>query len=142
MSDISIEGTLYSTSMDSGLDRLVRSNHPSLPKMVEDRIKALMNAGGRAFRYTLPRDDFKRLTRHRRVAEEYYKELDANTRAMIEAFQAGVKRFITEHPDQVPAWAPTIEPWQVVALGRYIIWGWPEGEAGGDLSGLVVSDAG
>jgi len=80
------------------------------------------------------RHDYRqRLWRHRRVAEEHYKELDANTRGMIEAFQAGVKRFMTEHPDQVPAWAPKIEPWQVVALGRYIIWGWPEGEAGGDL---------
>ena len=38
-----------------------------------------------------------------------------------------------EHPEQVPAWAPKLEPWQMVALGRYIIWGWPEGEAGGDL---------
>ena len=38
-----------------------------------------------------------------------------------------------EHPEQVPAWAPKLEPWQVVALGRYIIWGWPEGEAAGDL---------
>ena len=38
-----------------------------------------------------------------------------------------------EHPEQVPAWAPKLEPWQIIALGRYIIWGWPEGEAGGDL---------
>ncbi len=38
-----------------------------------------------------------------------------------------------EHPEQVPAWAPKLEPWQLVALGRYIIWGWPEGEAGGKL---------
>jgi acyl-homoserine lactone acylase PvdQ len=80
------------------------------------------------------RHDYRqRLWRHRRVAEEHYKELDANTRGMIEAFQAGVTHFMTEHPEQVPAWAPKIEPWQVVALGRYIIWGWPEGEAGGDL---------
>ncbi len=35
--------------------------------------------------------------------------------------------------DRARAWAPKIEPWQVVALSRYIIWGWPEGEAGGDL---------
>jgi len=61
MSDISIEGTLYSISMDSSLDRLVRSNDPSLQKMVEDRIKALMNAGGRAFRHTIPRNEFRRL---------------------------------------------------------------------------------
>ena len=25
-----------------------------------------------------------------------------------------------EHPEQVPAWAPKLEPWQIVALGRFI----------------------
>ena len=40
---------------------------------------------------------------------------------------------MTEHPDQVPAWAQPIQPWQVVALGRYIIWNWPMGEAAADL---------
>jgi acyl-homoserine-lactone acylase len=38
-----------------------------------------------------------------------------------------------EHPEEVPAWAPKLEGWQIVALGRYIIWGWPEGDAGGDM---------
>src|SRR5947209_15189839 len=75
----------------------------------------------------------QRLWRHRRVAEEHYKELRPETRAIIEAFQAGVKRFMGEHPEQVPAWSPKLEPWQIVALGRYIIWAWPEDEARADL---------
>jgi hypothetical protein len=62
MSDFEIEGTLYSISMDSSLDRLVRSNDPSLQKMVEDRIKTLMQADGRPFRFTLARNDFRRQT--------------------------------------------------------------------------------
>ena len=40
-----------------------------------------------------------------------------------------------EHPEQVPAWAQEIHPWDVVALSRHIIWGWPMGEAVGDLAG-------
>src|SRR5271169_20660 len=80
------------------------------------------------------RHDYRqRMWRHRRVAEEHYKELNASTRAVIEAFQAGVRQFMKEHPEQVPVWAPKLEAWQVVALGRFTIWGWPEGEAGGDL---------
>lgn len=75
----------------------------------------------------------QRVWRHRAVAVEHYHELDAKLRAICEAYQAGIKQFMNEHPEQVPAWAPKLEPWQVVALGRYIIWGWPEGEAGGDL---------
>jgi len=75
----------------------------------------------------------QRVWRHRQVAQEHYKDLDPKLRAICEAFQAGVKKFMQEHPEQVPAWAPKLEPWQIIALGRYIIWGWPEGEAGGDL---------
>ena len=75
----------------------------------------------------------QRVWRHRAVAEQHYKELDPEIRAICEAYQAGVKKFMAEHSEQVPAWAPKLEPWQIVALGRYIIWGWPEGEAGGDL---------
>jgi acyl-homoserine-lactone acylase len=75
----------------------------------------------------------QRLWRHRQVAEEHYKDLDPKLRAICESFQAGMKKFMQEHPEQVPAWAPKLEPWQIVALGRYILWGWPEGEAAGDL---------
>jgi acyl-homoserine lactone acylase PvdQ len=80
----------------------------------------------------------QRVWRHRRVAEEHYKDLDPKLRAICEAFQAGVKKFMREHPEQVPSWAPKLEPWQIVALGRYIIWGWPEGDAGGDLKRVGI----
>src|SRR4029077_10952621 len=62
-----------------------------------------------------------------------YPKLSAKVRGIIEAYQAGLRQYMDEHPDQVPEWAPKLEPWQIVALGRYIIWGWPEGDAGGDL---------
>ena len=45
---------------------------------------------------------------------------------------------MTEHPDQVPAWAQEIHPWDIVALWRYIIWGWPMGEAVGELRAAGV----
>ena len=54
-------------------------------------------------------------------------------RGVIEAYQSGIKQFMKEHPEQVPSWAAPIEPWNVVALGRYIIWNWPMGEAAADL---------
>src|SRR5579883_3109577 len=75
----------------------------------------------------------QRVWRHRAVAEQHYRELDPKRRAICEAYQAGIRKFMQEHPEQVPAWAPKLDPWQIIALGRYIIWGWPEGEAGGDL---------
>jgi acyl-homoserine-lactone acylase len=75
----------------------------------------------------------QRLWRHREVAQQHYKDLAPNLRALCEAYQAGVRKFMEEHPEQVPAWAPKLEPWQIVALGRFIIWRWPEGEVSGDL---------
>jgi penicillin amidase len=79
-------------------------------------------------------DDYRqRVWQHRTVSEANYPKLSAKVRGIIEAYQAGLKQYMDEHPDQVPEWAPKLEPWQIVALGRYIIWGWPEGDAGGDL---------
>jgi acyl-homoserine-lactone acylase len=107
----------------------------------EDRLEELLKNYRRAegtmaeaFGPEFFRDDWRqRVWRHRLVSEQRYKELSPRSREIIEAFQAGVRKYMQEHPDQVPAWAPKLEPWQLVALGRYIIWGWPEGEAGGKL---------
>jgi acyl-homoserine lactone acylase PvdQ len=54
-------------------------------------------------------------------------------RGVLESFQRGIKQFMQDHPEQVPAWAQQIQPWDAVALGRYIIWNWPMGEASADL---------
>jgi acyl-homoserine-lactone acylase len=75
----------------------------------------------------------QRLWRHRAVSEQNYAKLPAHIRAVAESFQDGVRRYMKEHPGEAPAWAPKLEPWQVIALGRYIIWGWMEGEVAADL---------
>jgi acyl-homoserine lactone acylase PvdQ len=75
----------------------------------------------------------QRLWRHRQVAEEHYQDLDPKLRRNLRSFSGGREEVLQEHPEQVPAWAPKLEPWQIIALGRYISLGWPEGEAGGDL---------
>jgi acyl-homoserine lactone acylase PvdQ len=80
------------------------------------------------------KDDYRqRLWQHRAIAEATYPKQSSKARALSEAYQTGIKQYMKEHPDQVPAWAPELHPWQITALGRYIIWGWPEGDAGGDL---------
>jgi len=51
----------------------------------------------------------------------------------MEAYLEGVKLYMRRHPERVPPWAPELEPWMLAALGRYIIWGWPEGTAVDEL---------
>ncbi|HEY7544336.1 MAG TPA: penicillin acylase family protein, partial [Blastocatellia bacterium] len=76
----------------------------------------------------------QRIWRHAEISREKYNQVSPKMRAVIEAYQEGIKLFMKEHPEQVPSWAQQIEPWMVVALSRYIIFGWPLGEAMGDLS--------
>ncbi|MGA2135079.1 MAG: penicillin acylase family protein [Bryobacteraceae bacterium] len=113
------------------------SGYAQAEDRLEEMLKNYRRAEGsmaEAFGPEFFRDDWRqRVWRHRLVSEQRYKELSPRSRQIIEAFQAGVRQFMKEHPEQVPAWAPKLEPWQCVALGRYIIWGWPEGEAGGKL---------
>jgi acyl-homoserine lactone acylase PvdQ len=113
------------------------SGYAQAEDRLEEMLKNYRRAEGtmaEAFGAEFFRDDWRqRVWRHRLVAEQRYRELSPRSREIIEAFQAGVRQYMTEHPDRVPAWAPKLEPWQLVALGRYIIWGWPEGEAGGKL---------
>jgi len=113
------------------------SGYAQAEDRLEEMLKNYRRAEGtmaEAFGAEFFRDDWRqRVWRHRLVAERRYQELSPRSREIIEAFQAGVRQFMKEHPEHVPAWAPKLEPWQLVALGRYIIWGWPEGEAGGKL---------
>lgn len=78
-------------------------------------------------------DLIQRMWRHGEIAKERYNQVNPKLRAAFEAYQEGIKLYMKEHPEAVPTWAQEIHPWDVVALSRYIIFGWPLGEAGGDL---------
>jgi acyl-homoserine lactone acylase PvdQ len=107
----------------------------------EDRLEELLKNYRRA-RGTMAevfgsgsfQDDLRqRVMRHAEISQARYGQISAKMRGVIESFQAGIKQFMHDHPQDVPAWAQPIEPWDVAALGRYIIWSWPIGEAAGDL---------
>ena len=89
-------------------------------------------------------DMIARIFRHEEFSRTKYNQLNPKVRAVIESYHAGIKHFMKEHPEQVPAWAQQINPWDVISLGRFIIWGWPLGEAGGDLlrAGIQPDDVG
>src|SRR5215216_341765 len=107
----------------------------------EDRLEELLKnyrrATGRMSEVFGPEsyraDLIQRIWRHEEVSREKYNQVSPKMRACIESYQEGIKLFMKEHPEQVPSWAQEIHPWDVIALGRFIIFGWPLGEAGGDL---------
>jgi acyl-homoserine lactone acylase PvdQ len=66
----------------------------------------------------LQNDYRQRLWRHAEISRQKYQELSAKTRSIIEAFLDGVRKYMAEHPDKVPGWAPKLEPWMCVALSR------------------------
>jgi acyl-homoserine lactone acylase PvdQ len=79
-------------------------------------------------------DDVRqRAMRHAEISRTKYNQISPRMRGVLESYQRGIKHFMKEHPEQVPAWAQEIQPWDAVALGRYIIWNWPMGEAAADL---------
>jgi acyl-homoserine lactone acylase PvdQ len=112
----------------------------------EDRLEELLKNYRRAagtmaevFGPGFYQDDLaQRIWRHEEIGRTAYERLSAKLRGVLEAYVAGVKRFMADHPDQVPAWAQEVHPWDAVALGRYIIWGWPMGEAVHDLGAAGV----
>ncbi|MGH9760174.1 MAG: penicillin acylase family protein, partial [Blastocatellia bacterium] len=59
----------------------------------------------------LQTDLIQRMVRHEEISREKYNEVSPKSRAVIEAFQAGIKAFEKEHPDQVPSWGQQIHPW-------------------------------
>lgn len=108
----------------------------------EDRLEQLLRnyrkAEGRLAEVFGGEENFQhdlsqRMARHAEVSRQNYSKLSRRVRACLEAYQEGIRTYMKEHPEEVPWWAPELHPWQVVALGRYIIWGWPLGEALGDL---------
>src|SRR2546426_12317691 len=50
-------------------------------------------------------DLVQRMWRHEEIGREKYSQVSPKMRAVIESYQKGVKRFMKEHPEQVPAWA-------------------------------------
>lgn len=90
----------------------------------------------------LDRDRVARLADHVGVARRRYHELPEGLRRGIEGFVRGVRDYMDAHPDEVPEWAPTPEPTDVVALYRAFAWTWPWGQARGDLrrAGSHVAD--
>ena len=79
-------------------------------------------------------NDFRaRLWKHAEISKDSYSKVPAYLRGCIDAYMAGVKHYMAQHPDKVPGNALELEPWMMVALGRAIVLSWVERQAGAEL---------
>ena len=69
----------------------------------------------------LESDGLVRLLKIVEVAKRRYGEIPAEFRRVIEAFCQGVNFYIERHPGEAPEWFRRLEPWQVVALSRFVL---------------------
>jgi len=61
-------------------------------------------------------------------ARENFSSLSAQTRANVTAYIAGIQRYLDEHPEKVPDWAPTLEPALPLAFANFTM-----GSSGNDV---------
>lgn len=76
----------------------------------------------------------RRIEQHRKVCRARWNEVDPEVRRLLTAFQDGVKRYMSDHPDRVPEWAPELHPSQTISVARYVIFRWPMGAAMSELN--------
>jgi acyl-homoserine lactone acylase PvdQ len=82
------------------------------------------------------KDDVQaKMWRYEEVARNNYPRIMPEVRAGIEAFVEGINDYMASHKNEVPAWWGNrrVEKHMPVAFGRQYIWGWPAGQAMGDL---------
>jgi acyl-homoserine lactone acylase PvdQ len=70
----------------------------------------------------VPTDYLSRLFRHAEEARAGFARMSTQLQRNYSGYVAGIQRFMREQPRQVPAWAPRLEPWDPVALSRWLLW--------------------
>jgi len=75
------------------------------------------------------------------VARRNFTRMMPEVQAGITAFVAGINDYMAAHPKEVPAWWGNrrVEKFMPVAFGRQYIWGWPAGQAFGDLRAAGIT---
>ena len=66
-------------------------------------------------------DIHARRWRYLQNARENFTSLTPQVQANLTAYVAGIRRYMDEHPNRVPAWAPELEPALVAAVSRQFI---------------------
>ena len=67
-------------------------------------------------------DYTSRLWRHAEESKIGFAKMAPELQANYRAFVAGVTKWMAENSAKTPAWAPKLEPWDPVAISRWLLW--------------------
>ena len=80
----------------------------------------------------LPNDIEFRRWRHYEEAKQGFARLSPQLQRNYRAFVAGIKRYMADHADQVPNWAPDLTPETLVAVSRAGFWSFYNAQLGAE----------
>jgi acyl-homoserine lactone acylase PvdQ len=80
----------------------------------------------------LPNDIEFRRWRHYEEAKQGFARLSPQLQKNYRAFVAGVERYMADHADQVPKWAPPLTPETLVAVSRAGFWSFYNAQLGAE----------
>lgn len=86
----------------------------------------------------LEQDYMMRLAGNDKLHQEYLKKSPEQVRRNLEAFTAGIRAYIAEHPGEAADVAIDVEAWHPLAVGRAMILRWPLGTIRDDLGKAPV----
>ncbi|MDZ7684179.1 MAG: penicillin acylase family protein [Gammaproteobacteria bacterium] len=127
---------IYAPTVTKGLYAMGRAQAQDRPEQLLINLKMAMGeyasiVGEGAVNHDLTH----RMFDHYGASERTWDELDAQTKAHMKAFAAGIRDHYAENPDDLPAWwgERKIDVHMVGAFGRYFLYNWSINEAYGDL---------
>lgn len=118
-------GAIYGQGYAMASDRL-----PTMMKAYRKAIGTMAEVFGPQW---VEHDYVQRVFKHEHVAREHYSDMQKPYQQAGEAFVAGVKKYMSLHPQRIPEWSIDLQPHHPVALARYEGWERPLVQAYRDL---------
>jgi acyl-homoserine lactone acylase PvdQ len=82
-----------------------------------------------------------RMWRHYEIARKNFNRIRPEVRRYMAAYVQGVNDYLTSHKSEIPAWwgERKLDVYMSAAHGRQFMWGWPSGQALGELRAAGIN---
>jgi acyl-homoserine lactone acylase PvdQ len=127
---------IYADTVEHGIYAMA---YAQAEDRLEELLKNYLRATGEmsaAFGEDNFREDLvARVWDHYGIARKNYGRIRPDMRLHLEAFSRGINDYMARHRSEVPSWwgDRRVDPYMQVAHSRQFMWGWPLGQALGDL---------